>query len=98
MEIWKRVIIFATFISFAAGIALISAALATDNWIIAKPIRFNSSGGVDNFLDGLGIGGLSSQNSPTEYESVIKFGLFNGLRKLNYGLGSRPVPFNSKSK
>lgn len=85
MEMLKRVMIFATFVLFAAGIALISAALATDNWIIAKPVRYNSTGGVDNFLDG---------GSSSKEESVITFGLFHGLRKLNYGLGNRPVPFS----
>jgi len=103
MDLWKRVLIFATFVLFSCGIALISTALATDYWFSAKPV-FNSSLAMAAFENRqteelLAASTLTPQH-PIALNSEISVhsGLFNGVRMLDFGLGIRSTSFSVRDE
>lgn len=100
MDLWKRVLIFATFILFSCGIALISTALATDYWFSAKPV-FNTSLALSAF-DNQRSDEDSASSTVATLRSIslnndisVHSGLFNGVRMLDFGLGVRSTSFTS---
>lgn len=102
MDLWKRVLIFATFILFSCGIALISTALATDYWFSAKPV-FNTSLALATFDNRLSDDESSSTISPLRSitlnnEISVHSGLFNGVRMLDFGLGVRSTSFTVRDE
>jgi len=107
MDLWKRVLIFATFILFSCGIALISTALATDRWFSARP-TFNSSS-LSSIVDenrGSSVIDDSTttslnrfrQGSVVNNENLVHGGLFNGIRMLDFGLGVRSTSFTVRDE
>lgn len=99
MELRKRFAIFLTFICFSLGIALLSAALATEHWIEARPVLIEKTGKAGLSVNSTG-SSLSAENlsrgiindglnSP---EFVIS-GLFSGTRSVNFHLGARKQKF-----
>ena len=88
MEQRKRTLIFFTFFTCTACLTLLTASLATHKWIVAHPLRsiaFNTS-----------IFPLPNDDSnnddfemPKKFRGEIYFGLFQGTKVLNYGLGDR---------
>ncbi len=65
------------------SVALLSASLGTDYWIVAKPIRLvdkDTIGGAKNVTGG---------DLNTKFQGYINFGLFHGYKELDHGLGVR---------
>ncbi|KAJ6222097.1 hypothetical protein RDWZM_000642 [Blomia tropicalis] len=86
MEQRKRILIFFTFFVCTACLALLTASLATHKWIVAYPIRsipLNSSLLFSDDLHNL------VNEQPKKFRGEIYFGLFQGTKVLNYGLGDR---------
>ncbi|KAH7639445.1 clarin-2 isoform X2 [Dermatophagoides farinae] len=88
MEQRKRIYIFITFFICTSCLALLTLSLATHRWIIARPIRLIS-------LNSSTIFQLNDYDEHTEIElpkkfrGFVYFGLFQGTKVLNYGLGDR---------
>ena len=96
MEQRKRTLIFVTFFVCTASLGLLTASLATHKWIISRPIRkalnhttfifqddfHNDDTPIDAFAD-------FDTNLPRKFRGRIYFGLFQGTKVLNYGLGDR---------
>ena len=78
----KRGCFLATFVLALAAIALLSVSVATDYWVVAKPVKIvdqdtvNSAKNVTGDLD-------------TKFRGHINFGLFHGYKELDHGLGVR---------
>lgn len=87
MEQRKRILIFLTFFVCTACLALLTASLATHKWVVAHPLRplaLNSS----SFLFSPDRGGQDNE-LPRKFRGEVYFGLFQGTKVLNYGLGDR---------
>jgi len=89
MEQRKRVLTFLTFFVCTACLAFLTASLATQKWIIAKPVRiaFLNSSSLENvsFID-------DDHDDSGKFKGEIYFGLFQGTKILNYGFGDRVTP------
>ena len=90
MEQRKRIVIFLTFFTCTASLALLTASLATHKWIVARPYRaINSSLLLDADEQRDSGGEHSTRREPKKFRGEIYFGLFQGTKVLNYGLGDR---------
>lgn len=85
MEQSKRIFTFLTFIICCLILTLLVASLATQSWLIAKPIRLNLLNSTGNL-----------KNDPNKFRGEIYFGLFQCTRILNYGFGDRITNIWSK--
>lgn len=74
----RRLIGFSAFVGII-GVGLIVAAFATDYWITSSPVSVNNGTFFPNATGG----------SPTGHTANITFGLFTGLKKMDFGLGIR---------
>ena len=81
MEQRKRVFTFLTFFVCTACLAFLTASLATNNWVVAKPVR--------NTLLPLNESLSESEDEFGKFRGEIHFGLFQGSKVLNYGFGDR---------
>lgn len=94
MEQRKRVLTFLTFFVCTACLAFLTASLATQQWIIAKPVRIaflNSSSLESN------VAFIDDEHDTGKFKGEIYFGLFQGTKILNYGFGDRITSIWSKS-
>jgi len=95
MEQRKRVLTFLTFFVCTACLAFLTASLATQKWIIAKPVRiaFLNSTSVENVRyfdsDHDGDNDDHDEHDSGKFKGEIYFGLFQGTKILNYGFGDR---------
>ena len=83
MEKKKRMLFLLTFVLSLIGVGLMAAALGTDFWIVARPVRVvdqNTIGGAKNVTGG---------QLKTKFQGYINFGLFRGYKELDHGLGVR---------
>ena len=88
MERTKRVLTFFSFILCLISFGLLTASLATHEWIVSKPFR-------------IGFQSISIKNDThliedRKFKGDIYFGLFHGTKILNYGFGDRIWPMLSK--
>ncbi|UXI20076.1 U6 snRNA-associated Sm-like protein LSm3 [Sarcoptes scabiei] len=91
MEQRKRIYIFLTFFVCTASLALLTVSLATHRWILAKPIRsvqINSSI-LDQYHQNSDEDQRTLIEMPKKFRGLVYFGLFQGTKILNYGLGDR---------
>ena len=78
----KRGCFVTTFVLALAAVALLSVSMATDFWVVAKPVKIvdqttlNSAKNVTGELD-------------TKFRGKVNFGLFHGYKELDHGLGVR---------
>lgn len=72
-----------TFILSTASVGLLSAALGTDYWLVARPVRLVDEATKENARNVTG-GDLN-----TKFQGYIHFGLFRGSKELDHGLGPR---------
>ena len=86
MEQRKRILIFLTFFVCTACLALLTASLATHKWVVAHPIRFIALNSSHLFNDDHN---REDKEMPRKFRGEIYFGLFQGTKVLNYGLGDR---------
>lgn len=83
MERNKRIFTFLTFFICTGCLALLSASLATQRWIIGKPVRLS-------FINATGLNSSAiSEDQNRKFRGEIHFGLFQGTKVLNYGFGDR---------
>ncbi|XP_015916501.1 clarin-3 [Parasteatoda tepidariorum] len=78
-DLTKRVITFCTFFICCGCLALISASLATQKWIVAKPVKVGLPPSISNATAG----------DHTKFRGDLHFGLFEGSKTLNHGFGDR---------
>ena len=73
-----------------AGVSLLSVSMATDYWVVAKPVKWvdqatvNSAKSVTGDLD-------------TKFRGKVNFGLFHGYKELDHGLGVRKGEIKGKA-
>ena len=90
MEKKKRLSYLLTFVLAMVAVALLSASLGTDYWVVARPVRVvdqNTIGGAKNVTGG---------ELKTKFQGYINFGLFHGYKELDHGLGVRKGEIWSK--
>ncbi|KAG8171415.1 hypothetical protein JTE90_023061 [Oedothorax gibbosus] len=78
-DLTKRVLTFCTFFVCCGCLALLSAAFATQKWIVAKPVKIGLPESISNATAG----------DDTKFRGELYFGLFEGSKTLNYGFGDR---------
>ncbi|GFY77574.1 uncharacterized protein TNIN_300851 [Trichonephila inaurata madagascariensis] len=78
-DLTKRVLTFCTFFICCGCLALLSAAFATQRWIVAKPMKTGLPASISNATAG----------DSTKFRGELYFGLFEGSKTLNYGFGDR---------
>lgn len=91
MEQQKRIYIFMTFFICTACLALLTISLATHRWITARPIRtvaFNNTS-ILPYLESNEKDERTEMELPKKFRGIVHFGLFQGTKVLNYGLGDR---------
>ena len=93
----RRLFIFLTFVLSCVAVALLSAAVGTDYWIVSRLKDLNS----DTEREGL----LSNETARAAKQiymqrnrpgGLIHFGLFHGFVRHNKGLGDRQAELQSK--
>lgn len=90
MEKKKRFLYLLTFLLSMIAVGLVAAALGTDYWIVARPVRVvgeNIIGGAKNVTGG---------ELKTKFQGYINFGLFRGYKELDHGLGVRKGEIKSE--
>ncbi|ESO93095.1 hypothetical protein LOTGIDRAFT_232832 [Lottia gigantea] len=80
----KKGYLILTFFLGLAGVILMVVAFATENWIVAHPVKNHTISDVNNNTDD------ASADFP-KYTGIITLGLFKGQRTLNYGFGDRSL-------
>ena len=79
----QRVVFLVTFSLATLAVGLLSAALGTDFWVVARPIRL-----VDESTKGQARN-VTGGDLNTKFQGLVHFGLFRGQKELDHGLGVR---------
>ena len=83
MEKKTRLIFIVTFIFSAAAVALLVASMATDYWIVSRPVRLVDNRTLDGAVN------VTDGDMGTKFKGYIRYGLFYGEKMLDSGLGVR---------
>ncbi|XP_054708622.1 clarin-3-like [Uloborus diversus] len=78
-DMTKRVLTFCTFFICCGCLALLSASFATQQWIVAKPLKVGLPPSISNATAG----------DSNKFRGELHFGLFEGSKTLNHGFGDR---------
>ena len=89
-DLRKRLLYFATLILDLIGVVVLSIALGTNYWVVSRPEKI-----VDD-LTLEGARNVTGGDLETKFKGYINFGLFNGYKELDHGLGIRKVDIACK--
>ena len=84
-DLKKRVLYFVLFVSNIIAILALSVALGTNYWIVSYPEKL-----VDNKTSEAARN-VTNGHLETKFKGYINFGLFNGYKELDHGLGVRKI-------